>query len=1618
MSEDSSPASDMRRQTLDLIVSASGATEPAASEQTLAVIKAWLAALDDDDFAGCNAEMLASSLWPSFSQLAWRPAHACQIAAVPYADGRGGNATALLIVNADMPFLVDSVIMALARQRHVSRAVLNAVLALQRSPGGMVERVGINANTVENTDHQLPRESFVLCLLTAELHPQELAVLSTQLQQVAADAAVVHRDALALAQQLYQVANAVAARDAEGKELAEFLRWAGAGGFELFGYAYYRVVSGQRELARDLQSRIGILQDTDHPLYGTSLAGIPGDLETLAARADDLSVVKADVSSSLHRDQLLDFIGVRERDEHGAILGEHCFVGLFSAAAEATALVDLPFVRGRIASVLQLAQVRPDGFRAEKFREILQSLPRTEVWEAEPAWLAQVCGAVVSLYKTPRSKVFARRDVYRRHLNVLLYLPRERYSASVADALAQALQTSSGASEVRSHALVANGPLARLYLIAKAARYPLDLASDIAAPLLQVLDGWHDAFEQLVDAMPNQGPARQLRHDLQRLAASLPPDYVAATSAPVAFRDLLCLLRIQGQQRIKVRVESGSDGQATLRLCCADSVPSLARLLPPLDHAGVAIHRERTNAIVVSEGTRSFVTCLSLDAGSAARLAQPPIAALAEELFEQLFNDEAEDGRLNGLVLEAALHVREVQLLRAYLGYWRQAGSRFSVRYVADCLRKKPQPVRMLIDAFLLRFNPRLSAIQNAAGSVALQDFKVHLIDIEHADTEEILRNVADLMLATVRTSYFQPDDKHCAANSQAIVFKFDSSALAWLPEPRPYREIFVFARRFEGVHLRGGPVARGGLRWSDRMEDYRTEVLGLMKAQMVKNAVIVPVGAKGGFVCKMLPKGASREVIAAEGEAVYRLFIAALLAISDNRVDGAIDVPAEMVLYDQPDPYLVVAADKGTATFSDIANSIALQRGFWLGDAFASGGSQGYDHKKLGITARGAWEAIKRHCYEIDLAIGIQTGNQAITVAGIGDMSGDVFGNGMIVGSQLQLLAAFDHRHIFIDPRPDPSAALVERVRLFGLPRSSWDDYDQQLISSGGGVWPRSARTIALSPQARQALGIEAESMTPDQLIRRILQAPVDLLYNGGVGTYIKASSETHEQVKDRANDALRVDAKTLRCRIVAEGGNLGVTQAGRIEFALQGGRIFSDAIDNSAGVDCSDHEVNAKIWLDTEVRAGMLDEAGRNRILVDMTPEIVALVLRDNALQTHLLAREVQAQSDPEFRAAYAALITNLEAEGIVSREQEQLPTPAQFRERASLGQGLVAPELAVVIAHAKNRFKRVLAAQDLLAQPWARSLLTPYFPAALAAGRDVLAHPLAQPILATVLANEAVNRCGPCLIAALAQSHQCSETDVLNAWAHACWVLQLAPILQVLDAHALSMPRTLALEVDTRCRALQGSLIDAVLAAPAALADSAQSAALASLFSRAETLSQLFPASQEPAFLSSFLSVSLPVPCLQAIKALDAIETLAGFVFTSLAVARPVNMDLLQLLALGMQLHRQAGIDVLEQGLKLPARDSAQAALRDFARQTLGRAQQDLLHRFMQTMIGQDLSSQDQSLALTRMLNESGLPQAKSNSAVDNLEQALLQVWLFTEAVNDAAQGLAKILPGMVS
>ncbi len=846
---------------------------------------------------------------------------------------------------------------------------------------------------------------------------------------------------------------------------------------------------------------------------------------------------------------------------------------------------------------------------------------------------------------------------------------------------------------------------------------------------------------------------------------------------------------------LAVSLQNGKDGTAIV-VRTANDLPSLSTLLPALHNMGVQVSRQE-------QASRDDKCCLLwLEADSGRRVAAVADPAAFCEFLKRMFSGEIEDGRMNGLALVAGCSAQEVLLVRAAASYLRQAGLHLSLRYIAERLRQHPAALRSWLALFVARFDPALGDQRPARLAAAGAAVDEALAGIQDADAFLVFSWLRELVHGIVRSNYFRFAET--GPLPPYLAFKVDGSALSFLPAPRPYRETFVFSERFEGVHLRGGPVARGGLRWSDRREDYRTEVLGLVKAQLVKNAVIVPTGAKGGFVCKALAPDVSREAMAREGREVYRLFINGLLDLTDNQgSDGSVVPPSGVVCHDAADPYLVVAADKGTATFSDLANEIAAQRGFWLGDAFASGGSVGYDHKKLAITAKGAWETAKIHFAEE----GIDWANEGFTAVGIGDMSGDVFGNGSLLMPRMRLIAAFDHRHIFIDPQPATEAAFKERSRLFQLARSSWDDYDRKLISPGGGVWSRAERHIKLSPQARDALGVQAEELSPDALIKAILRAPVTVLYNGGIGTYLKASHESTEAARDRSNDRTRIDASQLRARLVVEGGNLGLTQAARVELAQRGVRVYTDAVDNSGGVDCSDHEVNIKIALGLDPVA----EQERAKILAELSGVVVESVLATNREQARRIARHVQyPRSLPDPKA----LLDSLGERTGLDRALEGLPDDDTLAARA--GQGLLSPEVAVVMAHSKMALKADwMAHAPAETAPWHQAVLLQYFPAPLRR-LPLQRHPLGRQIVATSLANDAVNRMGIGVAERIAGEHRCAVAAVLDAFAFATTALRIDG-RTLGDAILVRLPSPERHEREEEIERVLAEMVSLVLASP---------------------------------------------------------------------------------------------------------------------------------------------------------------------------------------------------------
>ncbi|HTI16959.1 MAG TPA: NAD-glutamate dehydrogenase, partial [Trinickia sp.] len=969
---------------------------------------------------------------------------------------------------------------------------------------------------------------------------------------------------------------------------------------------------------------------------------------------------------------------------------------------------------------------------------------------------------ILRLQEHQRTRLFVRRDRFERFVSCLVFVAREKYNTDMRRRIAKLLAEAFNATGVEFTPLLSESPLARIHIVVRTARGALPRvdAHDLEARLIQVTRRWQD---DLADALIDRFGEEEGNALLQRYGDSFPAGYREDYAARTAVRDIELIETARERDALSMNLYRPIEASARafrFKVYRVGDAIALSRSLPMLEHLGVRVGEERPYLIEPQGLASAWVHDFSLELADDVEFDIERVKALFEEAFDRVWNGEIENDDFNRLVLLAQMDAREVAILRAYAKYLRQVGSMFSNTYIERAVTGNPALSRHLAELFIARFDPAADSRRAACSEALQRGIEEALDQVPNLDEDRILRQFLGVIMATVRTNYFQRD-----AFGQPLPylsFKLDPQRVPGLPDPKPMFEIWVYSPRVEGVHLRGGRVARGGLRWSDRREDFRTEVLGLMKAQMVKNVVIVPVGSKGGFVVKNPPSTGDRDAFMREGVACYQTFLRGLLDITDNRVGGAVVHPREVVRHDGDDPYLVVAADKGTATFSDYANAIAREYGFWLDDAFASGGSVGYDHKKMAITARGAWESVKRHFREMS----VDTQTTDFTVVGIGDMSGDVFGNGMLLSRHIRLIAAFDHRHIFLDPTPDAETSFAERARLFALERSSWADYDVACISSGGGVYPRTAKSIALSTAVQDALGVRADALTPNELIRAILLAPVDLLYNGGIGTYVKAARETHAQVGDRTNDGVRVSAIDLRAKVVAEGGNLGVTQLGRIEYAQNGGRINTDAVDNSGGVDCSDHEVNIKILLGLVVADGEMTEKQRNALLAEMTDEVAQLVLRDNYQQTQALS--IAERYSAELLQPEARLMHALERSGRLNRAIEFLPTDEEIAERQAAQTGLTSPERAVLVAYSKMWLYDEVLESDLPEDRLVADRLHFYFPKPLQArfASTSERHPLRREILATHLANALVNRVGCAFVHRMQEETDAKASEVVRA------------------------------------------------------------------------------------------------------------------------------------------------------------------------------------------------------------------------------------------------------------
>ena len=1177
--------------------------------------------------------------------------------------------------------------------------------------------------------------------------------------------------------------------DPDITDTVELLRWLVDDEFTFLGYREYKLEQGEDGLALRavLGTGLGILRQDQTK---------PRPLATMTPRARErvlekrlLVVTKANSRSTVHRSSYLDYIGIKLFDAEGNVVGEKRFLGLFSSATYLHSARELPVVKRKVAAVLERSGLSSRSHSGKDLVGIIEEYPRDELFQIRTDELYDVVMGVLRLAGRRQLRLFLREDAYGRFISCLVFLPRDRYTTANRLAIQQILLRELNGVGVDYTTRVGESVLARIHFIVRTdpANPPMSInVESIQAQLSEATRNWDDDLKLVLERKLGE---EQSRHLFGRYAQALPDVYKDEHTPYEAVKDMakLELLDEDGQLAMHMYLRRKNDNDVRFKVYRCGRPMSLSRVLPVLHSLGVSVTDEHPYAIARGDATIYLYDFGLVLPDGARPLAE--IRPLLENAFSAVWRGESEIDRCNELVVRAGLTWRQVVVLRAYAKYLQQAGSVFSQRSMESALIANPEIAALLVDLFEIRFSPTVELSQQERELRCKEQVTVigrRLDDVASLDQDRILRSYLTLIQATLRTSFFQ---KSGGRPKSYIAFKVEPRAIPDLPAPRPRYEIWVHSPRFEGVHLRFGAVARGGIRWSDRLDDFRTEILGLVKAQMVKNAVIVPVGAKGGFVLKDAPPVTDRDAYLAEGVACYKLFISALLDVTDNLVAGQIVAPPDVVRHDGDDPYLVVAADKGTATFSDIANEISSGYGFWLGDAFASGGSAGYDHKKMGITAKGAWESVKRQFRELasgtgqlgrELASGtdrqgrelsgLDTQSQDFTVVGIGDMSGDVFGNGMLLSRHIKLVAAFDHRHIFLDPSPDPELSYVERQRLFNLPRSSWADYDTALISAGGGVWPRSAKSIPVSPQACAALGLPEGSpaMSPADLLKAILRAPVELLWNGGIGTYVKASTESNADVGDKANDAIRVDGSQVRAKVVGEGGNLGLTQRGRIEYAAAGGHICTDFIDNSAGVDCSDHEVNIKILLNPLVTSGELTQAARDALLAEMTGEVTDLVLRDNYDQAVALGNaRAQAHS---LLPVHRRLVADLEREGRLDRALEAVPSDEDLAARYAAGGGLTSPELAVLLSYVKIALEDEIGANGLPDEEWTHEILLDYFPTPLrerySASMD--GHRLRREIVTTQLVNEVVNRGGSSFVYRAAEETGASSADVIRAYA----------------------------------------------------------------------------------------------------------------------------------------------------------------------------------------------------------------------------------------------------------
>ncbi len=1259
----------------------------------------------------------------------------------PAKDGFASSHTVIMVVTDDMPFLVDSLGIVCSQSNLAVHLLAHPVFSVLRDGRGRLRELYLG-----DAPAGARVESWQYIEIDRVPDPRRLAAIERRIRGTLSDIRAATGDwrrmrgkARDAAAQLGEAR--VPGKSSEVGEARALLEWMEDNHFTFLGYREYRLRRGRGSdrLVPASRSGLGIMRSTRRRKPRTVV--LKGEVRDFARSREPLIITKANSIATVHRSTYLDYIGVKTFDAKGNVTGERRFIGLWTSSAYSRSPREIPVLRLKIRRIIDHFGLKPSSHDNKALVHALETYPRDELFQATIQDLIRTVRGIVNLYERAQVRLFVRRDIFRRFYSCLVFVPRDRYNTQARERIERLALDAFGGQAIESQVTLSESVLARLHMLVRTLPETgngMD-AVELERRITETVRTWQDRLKDaLIDA---HGEAEALRID-RVWGRAFPAAYQEDTPFEAAVGDVACLEALVAEPSgLRMSLYRSPDQPAhkvQFKLFRRERPIPISDVLPTIENLGLKLISERPYEIETPDCS-CWIQDFELEHPRGVRIDLDSDGPRFKATFANVWLGKADNDGFNRLVLAADLTWRQAMVLRTYARWFVQLGLPLSQAYMEEALASNAAAAGRLLHLFEARFDPALAARQRKRAETAQRRALARLLaKVTRIDDDRILRAFLAAIDATLRTNYYQSADGGGAKPYLSI--KLDPRKVAEVPQPKPMFEIFVHSPRVEGVHLRMGAVARGGLRWSDRREDFRTEILGLMKAQNVKNTVIVPVGAKGGFVPRRLP--ANRDEAQAEGTECYRLFIRALLDVTDNVVNGKVVAPLDVVRKDGDDAYLVVAADKGTARFSDVANAISLEYHFWLGDAFASGGSAGYDHKDMAITARGGWESVRRHFREL----GLDTQTQDFTVAGIGDMSGDVFGNGMLLSKHIRLQAAFDHRHIFLDPSPDAARSFAERKRLFALPRSSWDDYDKRLLSKGGGIHARQQKSIALTPEARAMLGINAESASSVEIIRAILRMPVDLLWNGGIGTYVKSSDETNAEIGDRTNDAVRVDGRELRCRVVGEGGNLGLSQRGRIEYAAAGGRINTDFIDNSAGVNCSDVEVNLKILFNPLVDSGRLSLRARNRLLARMTGEVSQLVLRNNYLQC-LAISGLQARAfERIFELGH--VIRALERAGTLDRALEALPTDDEIVERRRKGQGLTRPELAMLLSYSKIWLSGRLIESDVAEDPFLSNELTRYFPRPVQKkyAREILRHQLRREIIVTATTNSMINRMGP--------------------------------------------------------------------------------------------------------------------------------------------------------------------------------------------------------------------------------------------------------------------------------